>query len=127
MVLPSGTMNGAGSVPFFGNSNVWKPVARNLILSPTWTVVPCGKKSLTSEPRFWSFLAVLPAVPIVTTRVAALADTGKTTATQNAPSAPAAHLVLCIQPLLGRPDARAEHPEPGDAIRVGSPGASAGN
>src|SRR5262249_12619038 len=57
-------------------STVWKPVGTNLIESPTWIVVPCGKKSLTSASWFWNAFCCDVGRPMSTVFVAALAAAG---------------------------------------------------
>jgi hypothetical protein len=57
-------------------STLWNPVGTNLIESPTWIVVPCGKKSLTSAKSFWNAFWDEIGVPISTVFVAALAAAG---------------------------------------------------
>ena len=71
---------------------MWKPVGTNLTESPTWIVVPCGKKSLTSAKAFWNAFCDDSGVPMSTVFVAALALAG--TASTATPAANAA-LVRC--------------------------------
>jgi hypothetical protein len=59
-------------------STVWKPVGTNLMESPTWIVVPCGKKSLASAKAFWNSFCDDNGVPMSTVLVAALALAGMT-------------------------------------------------
>jgi hypothetical protein len=53
-----------------------EPVGTNLIESPTWIVVPCGKKSLTSATAFWKSFCDDVGVPMSTVFVAAFAAAG---------------------------------------------------
>jgi hypothetical protein len=57
-------------------STVWNPVGTNLIESPTWIVVPCGKKSLASAKYFWNDFCADNGVPMSTVFVVALALAG---------------------------------------------------
>jgi hypothetical protein len=42
-VVPAGACVPSGLAPLAGRSTVWNPVGVNLIESPTWIVVRCGK------------------------------------------------------------------------------------
>ena len=55
---------------------MWNPVGTNLTESPTWIVVPCGKKSFTSANAFWNAFWDDNGVPMSTVFVAALAAVG---------------------------------------------------
>ena len=74
--MPAGAIRPSGLPPFAGMSTVWKPVGTNLTESPTWIVVPCGKKSLTSANALLERLLGRVGVPMSTVFVAALALAG---------------------------------------------------
>src|SRR4051812_6806588 len=117
--MPAGEISPSGLPPLAGKSTVWKPVGTNLMESPMWIVVPCGKKSLTSAKDFWSVFCADNGVPMSTVFVAALALAGTTTST--AMPAASAAVVRCdkgaplgrnyvvLPLLLARPRPPGEH------------------
>src|SRR5215203_5509237 len=115
---PVGVMSGSMSPPRAGKSKEWKPTARNLTLSPLLIVMPCGKKSLTSDPVGWNAFWEAGGMPRLTVLVLASATPGRASRTPT-PIAPAVRrLVISLLRPFARPAQALSDPIParfGDA------------